>query len=141
MAHNCIIMCLQDVLQGSTVRIATCLAAPVAKGLYVIAIQGNALLGARKGGQETNAIKVILHSFISLQASFGNQGVYIYIFKRRFIILKFWLSIDYQVTYMGFFVVVLVFFFDLVYCQFVSRHKISGVRIVTRPFFVANLQC
>lgn len=26
-------------------RIATCLAAPVAKGLYVIAIQGNALLG------------------------------------------------------------------------------------------------
>lgn len=38
-------------------RIATCLAAPVAKGLYVIAIQGNALLGARKGGEETNAIK------------------------------------------------------------------------------------
>lgn len=32
------------------VRIATCLAAPVAKGLYVIAIQGNALLGVGKGG-------------------------------------------------------------------------------------------
>lgn len=54
------------------VRIETCLAAPVAKGLHVIAIQGNALLGARKGGQEKNAIKVILHSFISLKASFGN---------------------------------------------------------------------
>lgn len=53
-------------------RIATCLAAPNPKGLYVIAIQGYALLGARKVGQEKNVIKVILHSFISLKASFGN---------------------------------------------------------------------
>lgn len=76
-------------------RIATCLATPIVKGLYVIAIQGNALLGARKGGYETNAIKVILHSLISSQASFGNKGVYMSIFKRRFIILKVWQSIDY----------------------------------------------
>lgn len=34
------------------VGIATCLAAQTAKGLYVIAIQENALLGAKKGGEE-----------------------------------------------------------------------------------------
>lgn len=38
-------------------RIATCLAAPVAKGLYVIAIQGYALLGVRKVGQEKKCNK------------------------------------------------------------------------------------
>lgn len=39
------------------VGIAICLAAQIAKGLYVIAVQENALLGAKKGGEEKNAIE------------------------------------------------------------------------------------
>lgn len=62
-AHNCILLFLQDVLQESTVRIATCLAAPIAKNQQnVLTEQENALMGAKKGGQEKNAIKVILHT-------------------------------------------------------------------------------
>lgn len=61
--HNCIILFLQDVLQESTVRIATCLAAPIAKVQpNVLTKQENALMGAKKDGQEKNAIKVILHT-------------------------------------------------------------------------------
>lgn len=109
--HNCIILFLQDVLQESTVRIATCLAAQIAKVLQnVLAMQENALVGAKKVGQEKNAIKVILHCFTCSKASFskrgrGGGGVYMFIFKirLRFIILKFCLSPNHSVTYLFFF--------------------------------------
>lgn len=93
----------------------------------VLAMQENALVGAKKVGQEKNAIKVILHCFTCSKASFskrgrGGGGVYMFIFKirLRFIILKFCLSPNHSVTYLG-------FFSDLVYCRYVSRHKISDV--------------
>lgn len=48
----------KDVLQESTVRIATCLAAPIAKVQpNVLTKQENALMDAKKDGQEKNAIK------------------------------------------------------------------------------------
>lgn len=67
----------------------------IAKGLYVIAIQEIAFLGAKKGGEEKNAIKVNLHTciFTCSKTSFSNvEGgggwVYMYIFKIRLIISK-----------------------------------------------------
>lgn len=86
------------------VGIATCLAAQIAKGLYVIAVQENALLGAKKGGEEINAIEVSLHTciFTCSKTSFcnvrGGGGVYMYIFKIRFIISKFCRSSDHSLT-------------------------------------------
>lgn len=50
-------------MQESTVRIVTCLAAPIAKVQpNVLTKQENALMDAKKDGQEKNAIKVILHT-------------------------------------------------------------------------------
>lgn len=73
-------------MSGSTVVIATCLAAQIAKGLYVIAIRENALLGAKKGGEEKNAIKVSLHTciFTCSKTSFCNVrgrggGIHVYL--------------------------------------------------------------
>lgn len=67
-------MFLQNVLLESTVRIATCLAAQIAKVLQnVLAMQENALVGAKKGGQEKNAIKVILHCFTCSKASLSKR--------------------------------------------------------------------
>lgn len=55
----------KNVLLESTVRIATCLAAQIAKVLQnVLAMQENALVGAKKGGQEKNAIKNAMLDFM-----------------------------------------------------------------------------
>lgn len=67
--NNCVIMFLQNVLQESTVKTATYLVAPCAKVQQnVIAIRASASVGAKEGGLEKNAIKVVVHSLTLSEA-------------------------------------------------------------------------